>query len=223
MSRKSSTLLRVTERFLLAVGFVLLGFYVLARIHGVVTLHAAMRSFEEASGAGSSTNAPADNSLGAIDYSLWSPTRIKAYKASLAHHPDAPLAVLRIPKLRIVAPVLNGIDDLTLNSGVGRIPGTAFPGQAGNVGIAGHRDSFFRALKDIAKGDTIELVTTHKTDVYVVDKVYITKPEDVNILRSGRFSALTLVTCYPFYYVGSAPQRYIVQALKEPARAAGGL
>lgn len=224
MSKKSSTALRLTERLLLTLGLILLGFYVLARIHGVVTLHAAMRSFEEASEAvGNSPNDSSQNSLSGNDYSLWSPARIKAYKESLTRHSDAPLAVLRIPKLRIVAPVLNGTDDLTLNSGVGRIPGTSFPGQPGNIGIAGHRDSFFRGLKDITRGDTIELVTAHRTDRYVVDKVYITKPDDINILRPSGTSALTLVTCYPFYYVGSAPQRYIVQALKEPARAAGGL
>jgi sortase A len=221
MLKNSSAALRVIERSFLTLGLILLGFYVLARVHGVVTLHAAMRSFEEsaaqpATGSGASETRP--------DYSLWSPARIKAYKDSLTRHSDPPLAVLRIPKLRIVAPVLDGTDDLTLNSGVGRIPGTARPGQSGNIGIAGHRDGFFRALKDIAKGDTIELVTTRETDVYVVDKVYIAQPDDVNILRPGPKPAVTLVTCYPFYYIGSAPQRYIVQAsFKRQEKTAGGL
>lgn len=220
MTKKSPIVLRLAERFLLAVGLVLLSFYVLARIQGVVALHAAMRSFEESREAPG--NGTSEDALDGVNYSLWSPTRVKAYKASLIHRPDPPLAVLRIPKLRIVAPVLNGTDDVTLNGGVGRIPGTALPGEPGNIGIAGHRDSFFRALKDIAKGDTIELVTKHKTDFYVVDKVYVTNPDDINILRPGRVSALTLVTCYPFYYVGSAPQRYIVQAVKQPGTASGG-
>ncbi len=218
--KKSSAVLRVMERFLLTLGVILLGFYALARVHGIVTLHAAMRSFEENKAAG---NRSADNRPEVTDYSLWSPARIKAYKESLSRRSD-PLAVLRIPKLRIVAPVLDGTDDLTLNSGVGRIPGTARPGQPGNIGIAGHRDGFFRGLKDIAKGDTIELATARETDVYVVDKVYIAKPDDVNILRPGPTPAVTLVTCYPFYFVGSAPERYIVQALlKRQAKAAGAL
>lgn len=210
--------MRVTERLLLTLGLTLLGFYMLARIHGVATLHAAMLAFEE------SKAGEAGNDVSGVDYSLWSPTRVKAYKESLKRHTKAPLAVLKIPKVRIVAPVLDGTDDLTLNAGVGRIPGTARPGQDGNIGIAGHRDGFFRGLKDVAKGDTIELVTARETQTYVVDKVYIAEPDDVNILRPASTPVLTLVTCYPFYYVGSAPQRYIVQAsLKRQTKAAGGL
>jgi sortase A len=219
MLKKSSAAFRVIERLLLTLGLILLGFYALARIHGVVTLHAAMRSFEE-NKAPQGVSSPPE----VTDYSLWSPARIKAYKESLRHQSTPPLAVLRIPKLRIVAPVLDRTDDLSLNSGVGRIPGTARPGQLGNIGIAGHRDGFFRGLKDIAKGDTIELVTPRKTDVYVVSKVYIAKPDDVNILRPGSTPEVTLVTCYPFYFVGSAPERYIVQAvLRRQAKSAGNL
>ena len=225
MRKRRASWLRFIERCFLTLGFILLGFYVLARIHGVVTLHAALRAFEEErrvqeKGAGSARRLPSGDSLH-TDYSLWSEQRIKAYKSSLSRHLD-PLAVLKIPKLRLEAPVLEGTDDLTLNSGVGRIPGTALPGQNGNIGIAGHRDGFFRGLKDIAKGDTIELMTPQRIDVYVVDKIYITQPEDVNVLRAGPRPELTLVTCYPFYYVGSAPQRYIVQAsLKQQARSSG--
>lgn len=225
MRKRRASWLRFIERCFLTLGFILLGFYVLARIHGVVTLHAALRTFEEerriqGKDAGSAKRLPSGDSLH-TDYSLWSEQRIKAYKSSLNRRLD-PLAVLKIPKLRLEAPVLEGTDDLTLNSGVGRIPGTALPGQFGNIGIAGHRDGFFRGLKDIAKGDTIELMTPQRTDVYVVDKIYITQPEDVNVLRAGPRPELTLVTCYPFYYVGSAPQRYIVQAsLKQQARSSG--
>jgi len=209
------------------VGFTLLGFYGLARIHGVITLHAALSSFEEerraagGNGDGGITHSPSGNSLH-TDTSLWSEQRIKAYKKSLNRRSD-PLAVLKIPRLRLEAPVLEGTDDLTLNSGVGRIPGTALPGQFGNIGIAGHRDGFFRGLKDIAKGDKIELLTLRRTDIYVVDKIYITQPEDVSVLRAGPRPELTLVTCYPFYYMGSAPQRYIVQAsLKQEAKPVAG-
>jgi len=214
MEKQRPAWLRVIERFLLTLGLVLLGFYVLARIHGVVTLHAALRSFEEErQGPGvreTAARLPSGDSLH-TDYSLWSEQRIKAYKSTLGDPTEKLLAVLKNPKLRLEAPVLDGMDDLTLNAGVGRITGTARPGQPGNIGIAGHRDGFFRPLKDIAKGDRIELVTRRGTDVYAVDKVFITGPDDVSVLRPAK-PGLTLVTCYPFYFVGSAPQRYIVQA-----------
>ena len=222
MRKRRASWWRFAERCLLTLGFVLLAFYALARIDGVVMAHAALANFEEEAGANGGDAKHLSSAGLHTDTSLWSEQRIKAYKNSLSRRTD-PLAVLKIPRLRLEAPVLEGTDDLTLNSGVGRIPGTALPGQYGNIGIAGHRDGFFRGLKDIAKGDTIELVTLRRTDVYVVDKIYITQPEDVNVLRAGSKPELTLVTCYPFYYMGSAPQRYIVQAtLKQEAKPVTG-
>lgn len=217
---KWSTTLRMVERLLLAAGVLLFSFYVFARIEGLVTLHAAVRAFEEAkaeSASGARTRNLARPER--VDFSLWSAERIKAYENSLKQRSDLPLAILRVPRLNMVAPVLDGTGDLALNGGVGRIPGTARLGERGNIGIAGHRDGFFRGLKDIAKGDTIQLETTRKTETYVVDKVYITQPEDVAALRPRAAPSITLVTCYPFYFIGSAPQRYIVQAsLKEQPR-----
>jgi sortase A len=120
--------------------------------------------------------------------------------------------VLEIDKVKIRVPVFEGTDDLTLNRGVGRIAGTAVPGVAGNIGIAGHRDGFFRGLKDIAVGDHIDLVMTTERTSYVVDQIEIVSPEDVAVLQPRATSSLTLVTCYPFYFVGDAPQRFIVHA-----------
>ena len=122
--------------------------------------------------------------------------------------------MLRIPKVRLEVPVLPGTDDLTLDRGVGHIEYTVQPGTDGNSGIAGHRDSFFRGLKDIAIGDLIELDTKQGTDVYRVERTWIVNPEDVSVLDPTPMRALTLVTCYPFYYVGSAPQRFIVRAVR---------
>jgi sortase A len=147
-----------------------------------------------------------------VSFDLWSPKRIEAYEQSLMEHFDPPLAILRIAKVNLEAPVLEGTDDLTLNRGVGHIAGTGRPGQEGNIGIAGHRDGFFRVLKDIGPGDTIELMTASRTDVYTVDQVVLVSPSDVSVLQARPGRSLTLVTCYPFYFVGSAPQRYIVQA-----------
>ena len=94
-----------------------------------------------------------------------------------------------------------------------RIEGTAIPGAEGNAGIAGHRDGFFRGLKDIGPGDVIELDTLKGNESYRVERVWIVDPEDVSVLDPTSTRALTLVTCYPFYYVGSAPQRFIVRAV----------
>jgi sortase A len=154
------------------------------------------------------------------DFSLWDVRRVRAYKEDFKSA-NAPLAVLHISKIGLDAPLLDGTDALTLNHGVGRIFGTARPGEAGNIGIAGHRDGFFRGLKDLKLGDAIELRTKKGMDHYVVDVIEIVKPNDVHVLGPRPVASLTLVTCFPFYFVGSAPQRYIVHASRrefEPAQ-----
>ena len=109
--------------------------------------------------------------------------------------------------------MLPGTDDRTLDRAVGHIEGTAQPGTDGNSGIAGHRDGFFRGLKDITPGDVIELDTIQGKDVYRVERTWVVNPEDVSVLDPTSTRALTLVTCYPFYFVGSAPRRFIVRAV----------
>ena len=162
--------------------------------------------------------AEADQS-GLPDQTLWSPERISAWKRALEEPGAAPLAVLRIPRLSIEAPVLEGTDETTLNRGVGHIEETAAPGADGNSGIAGHRDGFFRALKDIAPGDLIELETRTRTERYRVERTWIVDPEDVSVLDPTPAQSLTLVTCYPFYFIGSAPQRFIVRAARADVHA----
>jgi sortase A len=121
--------------------------------------------------------------------------------------------VLRIPRLRLEAPLLGSTDEATLDRGLGHIEDTAPPGTDGNTGIAGHRDGFFRVLKDITEGDTIELQTLAGRETYRVERTWIVEPEDVSVLDPTPSRSLTLVTCYPFYFVGSAPQRFIVRAV----------
>jgi sortase A len=147
-----------------------------------------------------------------VDFSLWSEKRVREYQTSLSVEKQLPLAVVSISKLRIRAPVFEGTSDLILNRGVGWITGTARPGEAGNTGIAGHRDGFFRGLRDIVVGDTVELTTLQETGRYVVDEIEIVTPERVEVLQPRGSPSLTLVTCYPFYFVGDAPQRFIVHA-----------
>jgi sortase A len=119
---------------------------------------------------------------------------------------------LLIRRIHLRAMVREGDDEGTLDVALGHIPGTAFPGQTGNVGVAGHRDTLFRRLREIGRNDEIELQTRSSTYAYKVDDIAIVKPDTVSVLAPGRRDQLTLVTCYPFRYVGSAPERYIVKA-----------
>lgn len=125
---------------------------------------------------------------------------------------DAVIAVLRIPGIELEVPVYQGTTEHVLRRGAGLVEGTALPGSAGNVGIAAHRDTHFRGLKDVAIGDLIELGTPEKTEVYRITAMEVVGPGDVHVLDDTGEPVLTLVTCYPFYFVGNAPQRYIVRA-----------
>ena len=108
--------------------------------------------------------------------------------------------------------VLEGIASRTLRLGAGHIPGTAFPGFGGNTAIAAHRDSFFRALSKIQTNDVIRFQSVDKTVDYRVTSTEIVLPDDVEPLKPSKDETLTLVTCYPFYYIGPAPKRFIVKA-----------
>lgn len=146
------------------------------------------------------------------DTSLWSAQRVAQYEEASGVAGDAPQAVLRIEHLDIHVPVYNGADELNLNRGVARIIGTSRVGEGGNLGIAGHRDSFFRPLKDIEVGDRLELETLTGTEEYRVSSIEIVDPTALHVLGPSETRTVTLVTCYPFYYVGNAPQRFIVKA-----------
>jgi sortase A len=145
----------------------------------------------------------------------WHPNRVRAWRDALKQLAPPPLATLRIPRLGLRVNVLEGTDDWTLNRAVGHIADTAIPGSTGNVGMAGHRDGFFRGLKDIAVGDLIEVTTAERVDKYRVQKIWIVVPSDVWVLDPTDSPSLTLVTCYPFYFIGSAPKRFIVRAARE--------
>jgi LPXTG-site transpeptidase (sortase) family protein len=136
----------------------------------------------------------------------------KTHQPPQPQQPDNALAKLDIPKAGLSVMVTEGVDDATLRVAVGHIPGTRLPGQAGNVGLAGHRDSFFRGLSKVRIGDEITLTTQEAMLHYTVESVRIVSPDDVSVLQDTSYPALTLVTCYPFYYVGPAPQRWIVKA-----------
>jgi sortase A len=151
-------------------------------------------------------------SVDAPDYSLWDATQIKDYEAALQEDYPPPLAVMTISKIGLQVPVYNGTSEHILDRGAGRIKGMGRTGEDDNLGISAHRDSFFRGLKDLAEGDDILLQTTHGVDRYVVSDIDIVPKEDASVLHVEDGKMLTLVTCYPFYHVGHAPERMIVTA-----------
>jgi len=222
--------LNFVELLAWTVGAALIAIWVAYKVHASWGSRADIRKFEQAKaalkGTDSATPPPPkaidlepthqqQKTLTAtvqVDYSLWADGRIKEYEESLHADLEAPQALFRIQKLNLEVAVLEGTSDLVLNRGVGRIEGTAQIGEVGNIGIAGHRDGFFRGLKDIETGDTMELETLTGTQRFEIDKISIVSPEDVYVLAPTEDSRITLVTCYPFYFVGKAPLRYIVHA-----------
>jgi len=206
---------RWVEKLLFIIGITLLVIYGFARIYSEISSRHAVRSFNQLRLPAASRCKDAINSAAneQADFTLWDEKRVRAYRESLIAKKDLPSAILRIPSLKIEVPVFDGTDDLTLNRGVGRILGTARIGIAGNTGIAGHRDGFFRALKDISIGTHLELLTYDRTIHYVVKQTEIVSPDDVNVLADRGAPSLTLVTCFPFYFIGDAPKRFIVHAM----------
>jgi sortase A len=204
------------ERSLLIGGLLLLAIYAAARLDGFLQSRAALRKFSTTRQS-FTTNRPSNyaEQLEAAqpDLTLWAEKRIKEYRDHLMIQGPSAQAILRVPKIRLEVPVLEGTDELTLNRGAGRIAGTAHLGEEGNIGIAAHRDGFFRGLKDVSTGDSIDVVTVKGIESYVVDHILIVDPSDTSVLQPRSQPSLTLVTCYPFYFVGNAPKRYIVQAV----------
>jgi len=122
---------------------------------------------------------------------------------------------ISIPRLNISAMVEEGVDEATLSRAVGHIPGTALPGENGNIGIAGHRDTFFQKLKDLQPHDHIDFTTHSGHYHYTVESLTVVDPSDVSVLQSKGDRILTIVTCFPFHYIGNAPRRFIVHAVSD--------
>jgi sortase A len=189
------------ERFLLVLGIVCLGYY--TYVSAETYLYQAYENRE----------------LDAILASA--PTRTAAPAATVRLRPRPAngeiIGRVEIPRLDVSVVVRAGSDARTLQLAVGHIPGTALPGESGNVGLAGHRDTFFRRLKDIRPDDEIRVATPEGKFVYRVERTVVVEPTDVWVLDPSDTSILTLVTCYPFTYVGTAPQRFIVRASLQPS------
>jgi sortase A len=186
------------ERTAWVVGVTLLGVYGGMRLWAEESRAQAVEEFHALS-------APAP------DQSLWSQKRVAAYSEA-QRAGDAPQALLRIPKLTLEVPVYGDTSDLNLDRGAGHIPGTSALAREGNAGIAAHRDGFFRKLKDVQLGMDLFLESGGKTLRYRVVEMQIVTPQESAVLAPTEKPSITLVTCYPFYFVGTAPQRFIVRA-----------
>jgi sortase A len=186
-------LMRAVERLLLVIGLVALGWFATGKIHAAREQAALSRELEAA------------RQKAAVTASI---TR----RPAPALAPRALVGKIEVPRLRLAAMAREGVDVRTLRGSVGHVPGTAMPGAPGNAAFAAHRDTFFRPLAGIRHGDAILITTPGGVHRYTVIGTRIVQPSDVSVLRSGTGSQLTLVTCYPFDFAGSAPQRFIVQA-----------
>ena len=203
----------MAERIAWILGLIAIAIWGTAYLAGVLGTRHDLQRFAGLR-AGSSLPPTSLPHTAAPDISLWSPQRVLAWRDTSTEPAGQPLAILRIPKIGLEVAVLPGTDEFVLNRGVGHIEDTALPGTNGNSGIAGHRDGFFRSLQDIAAGDAIELETLRGPEMYRVERIWIVKPEDVSVLDPTPIRSLTLVTCYPFYFIGSAPERFIVRAMR---------
>ncbi len=147
------------------------------------------------------------------DQTMWSQSRVRAYRESVLANARLPAGLLQIPKIDLKLPLYEDATEVNQNRGLTRIAGTAGLRQVGNIGIAGHRDGYFRGLKDLVVGDQVELKTIGVVSQYRVSSIEIVDPSDVRVLEPTVGGSITLVTCYPFYFVGHAPKRYIVKAI----------
>jgi sortase A len=190
-SARKPALLRWTQRLLFITGILLLGYVAFTLLEARLYQVSAKRSLEN---------------------------EILLEKERPQTQPKTPikkgdvLGRMDIPRLGMSVAVLQGTSSRVLRLGIGHIAGTPLPGEDGNVGIAGHRDTFFRGLKDIRKNDDIQLQTASGLSRYEVDWAKVVANDDQSVLAHSTESALTLVTCYPFYFVGPAPKRFVVRA-----------
>lgn len=215
LSKRTRSLLRWSGHFFSLIGILALGYVGFVLAYTKIYQVYLTRRFEQEL---KIAKPPAINGE-AIPSPRFPPSPSGADRAgivSTAPEEGSLLGRIEIGTIGLSAMILEGTDAKTLRRAVGHIPRTALPGQQGNVAIAGHRDTFFRGLRKIQKDDEITLTTLDGTHRYRVDSTQVVEPEDVWVLNYSQESILTLVTCYPFYFVGPAPQRFIVRARRGP-------
>ena len=214
---------RLGEALCYAAGVVLSGFFLVRLAQGEVQRQGGIAEFErlaQADTAGVETSAvvapPAEpdfeDMTGAPDTSLWAPGRIADYEASLKASLPPVLGVLELPSVNLKVPVYQTASDLVMDRGAGIIDGMSYPHEPGNIGISGHRDGYFRVLKDVKIGDPVILQTLEGPKRFLIEDTTVVEISDERLLQDSYDQKVTLVTCYPFYFVGHAPKRFIVTA-----------
>ncbi len=220
-----------SEIVLWAVGVVLLAIYFGARADGEMGRQQAISAFNQArtpiiyypDDTTSNSGSRQDNSSTVVEpgespLPLTLPGSVKADSVIeptplISSSDSLPIALLRIDRIGLEVPIFGDTSERNLNRGAGWVAGTAAPDEGGNMAIAAHRDGYFRVLEEVAVGDILELQSISSQQLYRVVTLSIVEPEDISPLYATDTSAVTLVTCYPFYFVGHAPQRYIVRAV----------
>lgn len=201
------TLLRY---FFLALGIPCLGFYSYASLERIVYQTYESREFDRSLDRSAAALVASTDKIAPIGRLQHSPR--KSSSAPKLSAGTALIGRLSVPRLHLSAMVHEGIDSKTLQLAIGHIPSTVLPGQVGNVGVAGHRDTFFRGLKDVRNKDEIQFSTLTGHFKYVVESLTVVSPDSLAVLAPSSENVLTLVTCYPFSYIGLAPKRFIVRA-----------
>ena len=189
---------RLGELLCYSVGVLLSAFFLVQLAQGEVQRQSGIVDFE--------------GMVGDPDTSLWAPGRIKDYQASLSASLPPVLGVLEVPSVELKVPVYQTASELVMDRGAGIIDGMSYPHEPGNIGISGHRDGYFRVLKDVKVGDPIILQTLEGPKRFRIEDTAIVEITDKRLLQDTREQTVTLVTCYPFYFVGHAPKRFIVTA-----------
>ena len=218
---------RSSEVLCYAAGIVLSGFFLVQLAQGEVQRQSGIAEFERLAQADTSVAVVADNPastdsqssepafeqmVGEPDTSLWAPGRIADYQASLKADLPPVMGVLEVPSVNLKVPVYQTASELVMDRGAGVIDGMSYPHEPGNIGISGHRDGYFRVLKDVKVGDPIILQTLEGPKRFRIEDTTIVEIKDKRLLQDTREQSVTLVTCYPFYFVGHAPKRFIVTA-----------
>jgi sortase A len=191
---RSSLFLRCTRSLLFLTGALAISYVALTLLHA--------KLYQEAAGI-------------TLEKQISTQQQHRVTLSTVAANQGEVLGRIEIPRLGMTIAILEGTSAQTLRLGVGHIKGTALPGELGNSGIAGHRDTFFRSLKDIRTSDEIQIQTASGISRYQVDWVRVVAPEDTEILGSSAKPSITLITCYPFHLIGAAPERFVVHAFKE--------
>lgn len=187
------------EASLWVLGGICLTTYAHAQLTGALAQRSSIESFRER--------------VNTVDQSLWSESRIEHHKTALAQgSDDVALGILSVPAIKLEVAIFEGTSARVLNLGIGRVAGTAHVGEHDNLALAGHRDGFFRGLKNIEIGDEMILETGNQKERYEVTEFFVVSPEDIYVLEQRGEPMITLITCYPFYVLGNAPKRFIVRA-----------